>query len=438
MLCAMSTTRRELLRLVGAGVTGLAMGCELREAGPALPAVATAVLDPDSAGFVVAIWTRRPVREATLAIAAPAAPVRTETVRLIGGLGAAEITGLAADTRHEVTVTIDGERAAVHRVRTAPRPDDPRPVRIAVGADVDPSPRFASGLFDALVAEDPELYVSIGDFPYADNGPPAHTLDEYRARHVEVRAHPPVRRLLEACGMAAIYDDHELANNWDRALEELEPRRFAAAMQAWDEFFPLRTPGDIKYRRWRWGAHLECFLLDCRRFRSANADPDDARKTMLGAVQRGWLIDGVTRSTATFKLILTSVPLDYGVGDDHWAAFATERDAVFAALVGVPGVVFVSGDQHWFAAQRHAHGIREFQIGPLARSIGVPGPRAPGVVFRAERYNAGLVEIDGDQLTISGLGEDGDRFYRETLTAADLTPAAGSAALSPRPAPRAR
>ncbi|TMQ18215.1 MAG: hypothetical protein E6J91_08485 [Deltaproteobacteria bacterium] len=163
-------------------------------------------------------------------------------------------------------------------------------------------------------------------------------------------------------------------------------------------------------------------MLDCRRFRSANAAPDNADKTMLGADQHRWLIDGITGSTATFKLVLTSVPLDFGTGDDHWASFRTERDAMFAALLGVPGVVFVSGDQHFFAANRHAFGIREMQIGPLARGLGIPGAPAPGVVFRAVRYNVGLIEIAGDQLTLIGLGERGEQFYRETLSAADLTP----------------
>jgi hypothetical protein len=56
----------------------------------------------------------------------------------------------------------------------------------------------------------------------------------------------------------------------------------------------------------------------------------------------------------------------------------------------------------------------------------MPGPAAPGVVFRAERYNAGIVEIEGDRLTFSGLGQDGQRFYRETVTAAELTPRSGA------------
>jgi hypothetical protein len=194
-------------------------------------------------------------------------------------------------------------------------------------------------------------------------------------------------------------------------------------VQVWDEFFPQRAAvGEVRYRRWRWGAQLECFLLDCRRFRSANTAPDNAGKTMLGAAQLRWMVDAVTTSTAQFKLILVSVPLDFGTGNDHWAAFATERDAMFAALVGVPGIVFVSGDQHFFASHRHAFGIREMQIGPLGRGLGTPGPTAPGVLFRAVRFNAGLIDIAGDQLTLMGLGDGGEIFYRETVTSADLTP----------------
>ena len=102
--------------------------------------------------------------------------------------------------------------------------------------------------------------------------------------------------------------------------------------------------------------------------------------------------------------------------------FTTERDRLFGELVGVPGIVFFSGDQHWFAAHRHAHGIREFQVGPLARGLGTPGRTAPGVLFRSVQYNFGLIDVDGDQLTVCGVGADGSCFYKETLSAADLTP----------------
>jgi alkaline phosphatase D len=418
-----SPTRREILQLLGAGTLALAAGC-----GDNLPALSTAVLDPDEDSVVIAVWTSRPVAVATIAVRAGAMLVREAPLGLDAGGGALELTGLAADTVHEITIAIAGAPAVTHSVRTAPFADNPKPVRVAISADYDPNPVFATGILDAVIAADPDLVISIGDFPYTDNGPPAQTVAAYRERHAELRNHPPVRAMLSACGLAAIYDDHEFRNNWDAALAAAEPQRYAAALQVWDEFFPrrpvgaLRAPGnEIRYRSWRWGAHLECFLLDCRRFRSANAAPDDA-KTMLGAAQRRWLLDGLAASTATFKLVLTSVPLDFGNGDDHWASFTTERDAIFAAIVGIPGILFVSADQHWFASHRHAFGIREIQIGPVARRFGEPLGAPPGVLFRAVRYNAGLVDVDGAHLTVSGIGENGERFYRETLTAADLTP----------------
>ena len=340
------------------------------------------------------------------------------------GLGALDLDGLEPDRAYDVRITTAANlRIGPYRVRTAPADDDPRPVRIAVSADFDPSPAFDSAIVDHLLAAAPELYVSLGDFPYTDNGPVAQTLDEYRARHLELRTAPAARRLHEGVGIRAIYDDHEFRNNWDAAFVASEADRYAAAIQAWDEFFPLREAvGEIRYRRWRWGAHVECFLLDVRRFRSANSAPDDATKTMLGAAQRAWLVDGVRRSPATYKLVFTGVPLDFGNGLDHWAGFTTERALVLDALVGVPGVLFVSADQHFFAAHRHAHQIREFQVGPIARGVGPVGPEAPGVLFRSQQYNVGLLDIAGDRLTMIGLGEDGQHFYSEQLTPEDLTP----------------
>ena len=341
------------------------------------------------------------------------------------GSNVVQIAGLVADTAYEVVVTTDtGVRLGPHLVRTAPPDDATRPVRIAVSADWDPSPEFASDLVDHLVAAEPELYVSIGDNPYTDNGPPAMDVATYRERHAELRTDPKARALHEACGWRAIYDDHEFRNDWDGAKTAADPARFAAATTAWDEFFPVRAGAGVRYRRWRWGGGLECILLDCRRYRSSNAAPDDATKTMLGATQLQWLLDTLAASTATFKLVFTSVPLDYGNGDDHWAAYTTERGVIFEFLRAkrIAGVLFVSGDQHWFASHRHAYGIREIQIGPVSRGLGMPMVEAPGVLYRAVRFNAGVIDVDGDTLTFTGLGAGGDRFHVETLTAAQLTP----------------
>lgn len=424
---ARGPSRRDWIRQVGAGAVGLALSCG-DDASDSPDDLALALLEPSSDGFVIAAWARY-ARTATVEVAhGDRIEIGELAFDASSGSAALELEGLAPDTEHLVTLVLaSGLRGRPHRVRTAPADDDPRPVRIAISADVDPDPQFDTDLVEHLVAAAPELYVSLGDFPYTDNGPPAQTVAEYRERHAELRQAPRVRRLLESVGVRAIYDDHEFRNNWDAAFAVAEADRYASAIAVWDEFFPLRGsdvargPG-VRYRHWRWGQHLECFLLDIRRFRSANAAPDDAQKTMLGAAQRDWLLGGLRASTATFKLVLTPVPLDFGSGDDGWHAFATERQAILDGVVDLPGVLFVAADQHFFASHVHPFGVREIQVGPFARGLPTLGPPPPGVVFRELDYNAGLVEAHPDRLVVTGLAPGGRRFFEQTFTIEQLTP----------------
>ena len=414
-------TRRDWVRFIGAGTATLALGCgdnltPTKDAG-------VAVLEPWAEGFLLAIWAAQGAHARVIVRLGDLIVAQLDVPLGDGGLGSIDIAGLEPGQRYEVTTLTSAGPVGPNVVRTAPADDDRRPVRVAVSADFDPSPEFDSDLVENLLGAEPELFVSIGDFPYTDNGPVANTVAEYRSRHLMLRTAPAGRRLLEGVGLRAIYDDHEFHNDWNPAFVEAEPARYAAAMQVWDEMFPIRDPvGEIRYRSWQWGANLELFLLDCRRFRSRNDAPDDAQKQMLGATQRAWLAEGLARSSATFKLIFTSVPLDFGTGNDSWVAFTTERALLLDSLVGIPGVLFATADQHYFAAHRHAHGVREFMTGPIARGLGDFGPVGPGVLFRYRGYNVGLFEAHEDRLEVSGVGADGQTFYSETLTASDLTP----------------
>lgn len=404
---------------MGAGALAL-WACGDNEAAPPL---ATAIFEPTSDALLVSIWART-ARTAHALVEVDGKTVAAKEVALDAeGFGIVDVTGLAPATTYAVTVTSDEGARVVHRAVTAPV--DARAVRVAISADLDPIPEFENGLISQIAMAEPDVFLSIGDFPYTDDGPDvAVTVDAYRQRHLLLRTAASVRPLWECCALASIYDDHEFRNDWDAHFVAMEGDRYAAAMQVWDEFFPLRnTVGDRRYRSFRWGANLEVFVLDCRRFRSSDADPDGPGKTMLGATQLAWFLGAIKASAAAFKLVLTSIPLDFGNGDDHWASFAHERDYLFGQLLGIGGVLFVSGDQHWFAAHRHAHGIREIQCGPIARGFGTPAVEAPGVLFRSVQYNALLLDVTATTLTATGLGADGSHFYSETLSISDLTPA---------------
>ncbi len=141
------------------------------------------------------------------------------------------------------------------------------------------------------------------------------TLQTYRLRHRYQRGAEALQQFLETMPVYVVWDDHEVRNNFAGPFEEQMP----AGRQALREYWPIASPVDDPhrlYRRVRYGADLELFILDTRQYRSRNADPDGPAKTMLGAAQLAWLLDGLRTSTATWKVIVTSVPLSIPKGGD--------------------------------------------------------------------------------------------------------------------------
>jgi alkaline phosphatase D len=197
------------------------------------------------------------------------------------------------------------------------------------------------------------------------------------------------------------------------------------------------------YRAVRWGRLLEIFILDTRQYRSDNGAPDGPSKTMLGAAQRRWLLDAVPASTATWKLVVTSVPLAVPTGNperrDSWTdvsvfglppekgtGFVTERDAILGRLRarGVKNLVFLAADVHHAELIRHAPAsgwaFHEFIAGPLSATTGRPRPldsrlNSRTLFGQGGVYNYGEVAIDPAQLTVRILDEQGAVLFTHTI-----------------------
>jgi alkaline phosphatase D len=77
---------------------------------------------------------------------------------------------------------------------------------------------------------------------------------------------------------------------------------------------------------------VELFILDARQYRDANIAQDSAErpKTMLGREQLTWLKAKLAASDATWKILVSSVPLSIptgfppALGRDGWANFDQE------------------------------------------------------------------------------------------------------------------
>jgi alkaline phosphatase D len=385
---------------------------------------AVATFEVSESGALVAIYASEP-GAVFVELSTPDGVVQTPSVDVgpaTGNTALVELVDLEPDTAYDYRVVSEsGAESAPFRLRTAPPPDVAAELTFVYSADLDLNPLFDSPILETLAATPAAFFVSLGDWPYADNAPGAWTLAEYRQRHLEAREASRVQAMLQRLPVYAIYDDHEARNDWDAHFREVEGDRIRTALQVWDEWFPLRDASDprVRYRSWKWGALVELFLLDTRLYRSANKDDDGPDKTMLGAVQKQWLMDGLAASAAPYKLVLTTVPLDFGESDsnDGWRSFRTERDELLDFIVdeGLSGVVFLAADRHWFAAHHHTVGIKEFQVGPIARGLPELEPAAPEVVARESTYNFGEVTVRAGALSFTARAADGRAIYSEAV-----------------------
>jgi hypothetical protein len=87
--------------------------------------------------------------------------------------------------------------------------------------------------------------------------------------------------------VAAIWDDHEVANDFDGTHPSM-PRGRTAFREYWPNRAADRT---VLHRRLSWGPAADIIILDTRQYRSPNAMPDGPGKTMLGRRQKEWLKD---------------------------------------------------------------------------------------------------------------------------------------------------
>ncbi len=257
---------------------------------------------------------------------------------------------------------------------------------------------YEQGWFTAyrrLAEEHPDLVVHLGDYSYEyaagrtgevrrHIGGETVTLADYRRRYAQYKSDPDLQAAHAAAPWLAVFDDHELADNWT-AEAPSEPQhgfsdRRAAAMRAYYENMPLRatarpTGVDMRlYRRVRWGDLATFHMLDTRQYRDDQTcgddigdcvERDDPARTLTGAAQERWLLDGFATSHARWDVLgqqvffsqldLTPGP-DRGVNPDAWDGYTANRDRIVAGLADsrVRNAVVLTGDihSHW-AAEVH-------------------------------------------------------------------------------------
>ncbi|MDB4933980.1 MAG: secreted alkaline phosphatase [Labilithrix sp.] len=327
------------------------------------------------------------------------------------------LEGLPSSTRIHYRVRFEAERASDWQVGALSTPDalsdssrrtNPSDVVFAWSGDtngqgwgIDTS-RGGMPAFTALLDRAPDFFVSCGDAIYADNPIPAEialpdggawknlvtpakshiaeTLDDFRGAHLYPRHSAEVRALSAQVPTFAIWDDHEVRNNWFPGEVVDDPARTEPRMsviaehakRAMLEHWPTLVDPSRMYRSVRWGPMLEVFFLDGRSFRTPNhpVPPDEA---FLGKAQLAWLEHALAASTATWKVIACDMPVGLVVsepapdrsGIEAFDGFANTngppsgRETELASLLSslrrraVRNVVWLTADVHYAAAHRY-------------------------------------------------------------------------------------
>ena len=367
------------------------------------------------------------------------------------------LRGLSPATRYAYRVQHGGETVEGSFV-TAPASAEGRPVGFVWSGDLGGGRlcrHIENGypIFGPMARLKPDFFLFVGDTIYADlrcGGPEwvpgydfvAGTLDEFRDKHRYNRGDPGVQDFFRATAVYAIWDDHEVKNDFSGPSEPLMP----VGRQAFIEYWPIRPPPEDPtrlYRQFRWGKLLDVFILDTRQYRSPNRAPDGPEKTMLGPAQRRWLIDGVSASTATWKAVVSSVPLSVPTGrsdaHDSWSnadrlgfpeengtGFALERDLILRALRDrkVKNLFWLTADVHHAEVIRHRPGpdfaLYEFIAGPLAATRGRPRPLDMGLnpfslYGLGDIDNFGEVRVDQQGLTVRIVDVTGKVRFSRTI-----------------------
>jgi alkaline phosphatase D len=328
-----------------------------------------------------------------------------------------DAAGLSPSTTYYYRFSLGDVRSPIGRTRTLPEGDASR-LRIALLSCQSRGHGYYAVHRHLAGRADLDLVLFLGDYIYeygdGEYGierscEPAHecvSLADYRARHAQYKRDPDLRACHQQHPFIATWDDHETADNsWNGGANNHQPdegpwaERRSAGYQAYVEWMPIREQEELKlWRRFSLGGLVDLFVLDTRIWgrEAPIEDPDDPAiadpaRTMLGQDQETWLFEGLSSSTATWKLLgqqvmMMQLPEAFApfAGGDAWDGYPACRARLFDAITagGVTDVLVCTGDIHMSFVADLAPDLSTYDpsdgAGSIAVEIVTPAVSSPG------------------------------------------------------------
>ncbi len=270
------------------------------------------------------------------------------------------VKDLTPQTTYYMNITVNGVRQITPpypQFTTFPKPPSPNPFKFIILTDFD-NQRMVTEAFQTFfhASQEKATFAFIGgDF---DHRNPTNIStkrqmfkDLYDQRSIGLSDF--INGILRQMPIVHQWDDHDSGkNSIDKTYQD-----WGLTFQVYREYVPTYKMPSIPYTIWHQFrySHVDFFVLDCRSQRDPNTDMDNHNKSMLDGNNIGnsgqieWLKSGLLFSTATWKIIFSSVVTNPTTKkDDGWATFQTEWMSIrkFIEDNQITGVIFVSGDLH--------------------------------------------------------------------------------------------
>ena len=274
-----------------------------------------------------------------------------------------QVSGLKSDTAYLYDVYLNDEKVILPQstlFRTYPSDDSKPRFQVAFGGGANYRPDNERQ-WDTILSHRPAAMLFLGDNVYIDF---PEIPEVQRFCYYQRFSHPAYKRMAAATPIYAIYDDHDFGDNDVIGGPEIEvPAWKRAVWRVFKETFNNPYYGGGEEQPGCWFdfsiGPVDFFMLDCRYY---HTDPTIPQRSMLGQVQKQWLLKKLHFSHATFKVIASSVPWTFGTkpgrqitarGEtigayDTWEGFPEEREEIFSFIEEnrIEGVYLISADRH--------------------------------------------------------------------------------------------
>ncbi|WP_046746027.1 alkaline phosphatase D family protein [Kordia zhangzhouensis] len=286
-------------------------------------------------------------------------------------------------------------------------------------------------IFDAILKKDPDLMLWVGDNMYLRT-PDFMTETGIRHRYQHTRATKELQALLGSVHHYATWDDHDYGpNDADRSYVNKK-----ITEQTFNDYWgnlntnAVGNGGITQHFAWN---DIEFFMLDNRYHRAPNDDPS-IDKAYLGKEQLNWLIDALTTSKATFKIVINGGQVLSDVAKfENYATYPTERTELLQRLhnAKIEGVLFISGDRHHTEISRlerkDAYPLIDITCSPLTAGTHTARDEGNTLQVKGTTYynrNFGIIEVTGKrsnrELLLIIYDSEGNKIFDYQIKAQEL------------------